>query len=168
MNSEATGRDDPTSEVLAGQHDVARRHLVGPAGADLVEDVLGRLRRFHLHRERGVHGVGVQVVAEHPDLAGERERHAVTLLGSVMYPVIADAATVAGEAMKISASVLPIRPVKLRVLDVMHTSPGPTHAHVVAEAGAAGGVGDDTAGVGDVLQVAQPHGLADTPPARRG
>ena len=42
-----------------------------------------------------------------------------------MYPVIADAATVAGEAMKISASELPIRPVKLRVLDVMHTSPGP-------------------------------------------
>ena len=29
-------------------------------------------------------------------------------------------------AMKISASALPIRPVKLRVLDVMHTSPGPT------------------------------------------
>jgi hypothetical protein len=43
-----------------------------------------------------------------------------------MYPVIADAATVAGDAMKISASVLPIRPVKLRVLEVMHTSPGPT------------------------------------------
>jgi hypothetical protein len=43
-----------------------------------------------------------------------------------MYPVIAEAATVAGDAMKISASVLPIRPVKFRVLDVMHTSPGPT------------------------------------------
>jgi hypothetical protein len=43
-----------------------------------------------------------------------------------MYPVIAEAATVAGDAMKISASALPMRPVKLRVLDVMHTSPGPT------------------------------------------
>jgi hypothetical protein len=50
----------------------------------------------------------------------------VTLLASVMYPATAEAATVAGDAMKISASVLPIRPVKFRVLEVTHTSPGPS------------------------------------------
>src|SRR6202012_2989349 len=87
--------------------------------------MLGGFRRVHLHRKCRVHGVGIEVVAEYPYLAGKGQGHAVTLLGSVIYPVIADAATVAGEAMKISASVLPIRPVKLRVLDVMHTSPGP-------------------------------------------
>ncbi|GAB4959362.1 hypothetical protein MAHJHV55_51140 [Mycobacterium avium subsp. hominissuis] len=38
----------------------------------------------------------------------------------------------AGEAMKISASVLPIRPVKLRVLAVMHTSPATVAASAVA------------------------------------
>ncbi len=145
---------------MARDHDVAGRHLVGPAGADLVEDVFGRLRRIHLHREGRVHRVGVEVVAEHPHLARHSETHAVTLLASVMYPVIADAATVAGEAMKISASGLPIRPVKLRVLDVMHTSPGADHAHVVAEARTAGRVGDDAARVRDVLQVAQAHRLA--------
>ncbi len=71
-------------EVLAGHHDVSGRNLVGPTGAHFVEDVLGGFRGIHLHREGRVHGVGVEVIAEHPNLAGNGERHGVTLFGSVM------------------------------------------------------------------------------------
>ena len=69
---------------------VAGRDLVGPAGSHLVEDVLGRLGRVHLHGEGRIHGVGVEVVAEHPHLAAKGDRHVatfpgpVTFLGSVM------------------------------------------------------------------------------------
>ena len=45
-----------------------------------------------------------------------------TSRGSVMTPVTAEAATVAGEPMKISAFGLPMRPLKFRVEAVMHTS----------------------------------------------
>ena len=42
-----------------------------------------------------------------------------------MWPVSAEAATVAGEPRKISASALPILPMKLRLCVPMQRSPGP-------------------------------------------
>src|SRR6188472_2350945 len=42
-----------------------------------------------------------------------------------MYPVIADAATVAGDPMYTLELGSPMRPLKLRVVAVMHTSSGP-------------------------------------------
>jgi hypothetical protein len=45
--------------------------------------------------------------------------------GSVIRPVNADAATVAGDPMYTLELGSPMRPLKLRVVDVMHTSSGP-------------------------------------------
>ena len=47
-------------------------------------------------------------------------------MSSTLRSAIAAAATVAGEAMKIFALAAPMRPLKLRVLAVMQTSPGPS------------------------------------------
>src|SRR6476620_10412210 len=86
----------PDTEVLARHHDIAYGHFVGPPRPYFVEDVLGGFGRIHLHRETEIHRVSVQLVAEHPHNTGEL--HAVTLLWSVMYPAIADAGKVAGDA----------------------------------------------------------------------
>lgn len=72
----------------------------------------------------GVNLVGINVIAHDDDLAGDFAVHKSILpfqshrksLGSVMQPFTMLAATVAGLARYISASVEPIRPGKLRLV----------------------------------------------------
>jgi hypothetical protein len=103
-------RDRPAgadTEVPPGDDDVALLDFRDPAGAQVVEDVLGRLRNVHLHGEARVHGIGIDAVAEYPRPAGVVAvpvavwvgGHANAFLGSVIWPVMAEAATVAVEAM---------------------------------------------------------------------
>ena len=73
---------------------------------------------------------------------------------SAICPAIAEAATVAGEAMKMRALGSPMRPLKLRVLAVMQVSPGPEHPHMPAKAGAAGRRGHHRAGLDQRLDIA--------------
>ena len=80
----------------------------------------------------------------------------VPFAGSMIWPAIAEAATVYGRC-HVDLSVGAAHP----ALEVAGAGgqadlPGAEQAHVVAEAGAAGGVGDDRAGIGDRLDVAQP------------
>src|SRR5271169_2712392 len=79
----------------------------------------------------GQHEIGVDVVAELPDASADRHcahdsASLVNAPGWVITPATAEAATVAGEAMKMRALGSPMRPLKLRVLAVMHVSPGPS------------------------------------------
>ena len=91
--------------------------------------------------------------------------------GSVITPVIADAATVAGDPMKMRALGSPMRPLKLRVVAVMQVSFGPQHAHMAAAAGAAGRRRHHRAGVdqqfGDEAERGPLRGRCSAIPASR-
>src|SRR5262249_26051610 len=94
------------AEVAAGDEDVARLHFVDPSRSVGLEAVGYLLLERPHDREVGDHQVGVDVVAELPDSAAEGVRHgcrapfvAQRSRGSVITPVTADAATVAGEPM---------------------------------------------------------------------
>ena len=103
-------------------------HPARPVGGEAVLELLAERHQDRVVRDDKV---GVDVVAEPPDPSLERRprkwpdlqrlRHQMSL-GSVMTPVTAEAATVAGEPIKTLEVGLPIRPLKFRVDAVMQTS----------------------------------------------
>ena len=81
------------AEVVTGHDNVARLHPVLKFRPHALEGVLRQLlRRIQYQEPAGDDRVRVYVVAEFPYLS-----HAHTLLGSVILPLIAEAAAVAGE-----------------------------------------------------------------------
>ncbi len=96
LNSCATGRLEPIPKFRPAIT-MSPAALIGPVVTQVVEDVLCRLLERQLHRVPGIHVVGVDRVAEDP--RASLEHHALTFLGSMMWPAIAAAATEQGEAM---------------------------------------------------------------------
>ena len=122
--SGACSREEPQPKFLAGDDDVARLHFVLELRPDALEGVLRQLLRGVQYQEPARDdGIRVHVVAELPHFAS----HAHTLLGSVILPLIADAAAVAGEAeIDVTPPRCPAGPRKFRFDVDNPTSPGPS------------------------------------------
>src|SRR5450830_209918 len=123
-------------EVVTGNDDVARLRLLRELRAHFSEQVMAQHARIEFKdmacRNQLVAG---DVAGEFPGAAAAGSagstchfgRHCTPPLakarGSVICPVMAEAATVMALARKISASLLPMRPGSLRVLVLMRRSP---------------------------------------------
>ena len=86
----------PAAEVLAGDDDIARLHLLGELGVEVLHGVLGHLGRLHelVRVPSRKNDVRVDVVPVFPNASFAH----VYFLGSVILPSSAEAAAVAGEA----------------------------------------------------------------------
>src|ERR1019366_4080669 len=90
----------PYTVIFTAYDDVAFLHHVDPTGPVRLEDVTGLLSFRQIERWSRHHEVGVDVVAEFPySPRDHRFPPAMNSPGWVITPAIADAATVAGDAM---------------------------------------------------------------------
>jgi hypothetical protein len=124
-----------TSEVPARHDDVAGAHLDAETGIDRLQRVPRALGEWSDRVGAGRQRIGADVVAKPPRPAGNANTrpapvHRVSCgagrsmeRGSAMRPRMALAATVAGDARKISACGLPMRPGKFRLWVPMQRSP---------------------------------------------
>ena len=114
------------SEIASGHEDVAGFHLLRKFRPVCFHRVLLQLihRRILVIR---IDSVAFDRIAEFPDAAAHDAReikaHRTPLSDSTISPATAAAVTVNGPPRYISAFMLPLRPLKLRVVAVMQTSP---------------------------------------------